>query len=238
MADLDGIADLLSTGIKGPQGPDDSGYHTGIIRSWNNLTGANTVEINGVLLSNLRTLRAGITSQYNIGETVVVLRKQTQYFIMGRVAAVAAGGCSGIQSASNSNSVNYKQNLTPFYPASGVTVQAYLSSSCRALVIVKVKVTVYTYTDVSVGIQYKFSNGVTVPIGFVAPDAIDEMAFATSPSTGDSVDGSINLLYMAKPEDGFLPGLTEFKTMCVVGDGSTGATGVDIHQCNMVVIPL
>lgn len=238
MADLNQIADLLSAGVKGPQGPEDSAFHTGVVRSWNSLTGANTVEVNGVLLPNLRTLRAGIGVAYTVGETVTILRKQTQYFILGKIAAVASGGSSGIQFGSKQDTHTYAQNLTPFFPSSGVTVSAYLSSSARALIILSSKVTVYTYTSVGIGLEITKSDSTVIPMNLAPADSQDLCALSTSPSTADSLDTSITVLYMAKPEDGILPGLTSFKTMAVVGDASTPPTGVDIHSCSLLVIPL
>ena len=237
MSDPSQIADLITEGVRGTQGPKDSAYHTGIVRTWDNLTGANQIEVNGVILSNLRTLRAGITSQYNPGETVVLLRKQTQYFILGRVAGVSAGGCSGIQTAVNANTHNYPQNLTPFYPTSGVTVQSYLSSGARALVIAKCKATVYQNTGLAFGIQFTLPNGTVLPMNGGPLGASDDLNLAAG-APGDFIDASISIFYTCNPGDGFIPGLTEFKTMCAVGDGSGIGSGVDIINCTLVVIPL
>src|SRR5690349_10407042 len=88
MANAAEIADLLTAGIRAPEGPEDIAAHTGTVQSWNSVDGTNVVTINGVDVPNLRSLQAGgIPASYLPGDTVMVMRKQTQYFVMGKVSA-------------------------------------------------------------------------------------------------------------------------------------------------------
>jgi len=239
MAAPDDISDLVGTALKGPQGPDDSGFHTGIIRSWNIQTGANIVEINGVQLPNLRTLRTGIGVSYAAGETVVILRKQTQYFILGKVASVGGGSSSGVLSGFAADEAHYTHNPTPFYPAGGQTISAYLGASARALVTASLRLTAYSYVATFFGLELTFPNGTVVPMGAGAVDSADLIAFTVDPASdvNNSLATAITINYLATPEKGHAPGLNVFKTMMAVQDDSPGY-GVDIAGVYLTVIPL
>lgn len=86
------IADLLTQGIQGPTGADDSGWHVGQILTWSSSTGLNSVRINGSTLVNLKALTPSIGTEYAPGQTVLIVRKQTQYFILGPVTTPGAVG--------------------------------------------------------------------------------------------------------------------------------------------------
>lgn len=86
------IADLLTQGMQGPVGADDSGWHVGKILTWSSSTGLNSVLVNGVPLTNLKALTPSIGTEYAPGQTVLIVRKQTQYFILGPVTTPGAVG--------------------------------------------------------------------------------------------------------------------------------------------------
>lgn len=94
MATASEIADLLTAGIQGPTGADDSGWHVGRILSWSSTTGLNTVLVNGAQLTNLKALTPSLGTEYAPGQTVLIVRKQTQYFILGPVTVPGAVGSS------------------------------------------------------------------------------------------------------------------------------------------------
>lgn len=62
------------------------GFHQGIVVSWNNNTGANTIKISGSNFSNLPILNTSEASSLNSGDLLGVLRYRHQYFILGRIA--------------------------------------------------------------------------------------------------------------------------------------------------------
>lgn len=99
MANAAEIADLLTRGMQGPTGPEDAAFHTGVIKSWARDTGINVVTVNGVDIANMKSLQAGIPNAYSAGDVVCIIRKQTQYFIMGKVSAPGGQGSSGIRSS-------------------------------------------------------------------------------------------------------------------------------------------
>jgi hypothetical protein len=105
MANSAEIADLLTRGMQGPTGPEDAAFHTGVVKSWDRTTGINVVTINGVDVSNVKALQGGIPNWFTAGDVVVIIRKQTQYFIMGKVSSPAGAAGSGPGRAT-SNFVN------------------------------------------------------------------------------------------------------------------------------------
>jgi hypothetical protein len=87
MATASEIADLITQGMQGPMGADDSGWHLGLILSWDSATGLNSVLVNNATLTNLKALAPSIGTEYSRGQNVLIVRKQTQYFILGPVQA-------------------------------------------------------------------------------------------------------------------------------------------------------
>jgi hypothetical protein len=83
------IADLITQGVRGPQGAEDVAIHTGVVKSWTPAT--NVVTINGVDIPNVKSLQSGIGVTYYAGDVVMIVRKQTQYFVLGRVSSPGAG---------------------------------------------------------------------------------------------------------------------------------------------------
>lgn len=91
MAILGPLDPVLTQALSSPSGPDDSGWHTGIIRNWDESSGVNVVEVNGIALTNLKSTQSGIGVRYDVGDNVLILRKQTQYVVMGKITIPGAG---------------------------------------------------------------------------------------------------------------------------------------------------
>lgn len=87
MANADEIASLIIAGMAAPAGPEDGGDHTGVVITWDAISGVNTVSLNGTVLSNLKSLQLGIGVAYDPGDVVLIRRKQSQYYVVGKVAA-------------------------------------------------------------------------------------------------------------------------------------------------------
>lgn len=92
MATASEIADLITQGLRGPVGPEDSGWHVGKILSWSASTGLNSVYVNGATLTNLKALTPSIGTEYAPGQDVLIVRKQTQYVILGPVTTPGSAG--------------------------------------------------------------------------------------------------------------------------------------------------
>lgn len=101
--DAKAIAALLSQGMAPPQGPADTGFYTGLVLSWDRLTGSNVVEIAGQTFSNLKSVQSTAIggAWYQAGDTVMVIRKQSQWFVLGKVTTVAGGAAGSFQSATS-----------------------------------------------------------------------------------------------------------------------------------------
>lgn len=136
MAGAAEIARLLTQGTAPLAGDQDNALHTGTIVSWDRFTGANSVRINGVILPNLDSLQSGIGISYTPGDVVVIQRKQTKYYIMGKVASPL--GSAGSAPAFVTNNISYTVgSQTPGwadFADGGPAVTTYIGSSRTALV--------------------------------------------------------------------------------------------------------
>lgn len=95
------IAQMLLAGgqsLAPAQGPGDLTFHMGVIQAWDELSGVNTVVVNGVGLSNLKTVQPGIGSLYSAGDVVALMRFQSTYFVFGRIGSAGAGNANQIRS--------------------------------------------------------------------------------------------------------------------------------------------
>lgn len=205
MSNQDGIADLISSSLRGPEGPEDAGFHTGSILTWDQTSGVNTVLVNGVIMSNLKSLQGGIPTWYSVGDTVVIIRKQTQYFIMGRVAAPGLGGGSGPTSASSGlNEIFDTANVWAGVPAFPNTPQltTYIGNSRSCLIMLACEVYVKAgdpafATNVhnptaEGGISVAISGATTVAAGTFAPqNAFNRIEFWNA--TGQAVQSLITI---------------------------------------------
>lgn len=138
------IAALMTAGFAQPSGPEDSAFHTGQIITWDELSGVNTVLINGVVLSNLKIIQSGIGVTYSANDVVVIMRKQTQYFIMGKVAAPGAGLTNQIKAAAVATNQTTATTTYTDLATVGPQVTVTIGSSRRCLVIVDCRITCAT----------------------------------------------------------------------------------------------
>lgn len=136
----DDIAALMTAGMAQHAYSQESsylGFHQGVLTSFDEQSGLNTVVINGQPFANLRVLTTGAGITFTQGDTVAILRFQTTYFILGRVAAPGAGASLGVRVASwgvhegAATDANSFVDLDPYGPElAGI----YVSSARRALV--------------------------------------------------------------------------------------------------------
>jgi hypothetical protein len=141
------IARLMSMGLAQPSGANDTGLYTGIVESWDDLNGLNAVNVNGVTLSNLRVITSGIGVSYSVGDSVMVERKGTQYFIMGKITAPGSGFANQIVSqdvtASDSVTSTSYGNVSHFGPE----VVVNIGPSERVLMFLSASLTAGTGTS-------------------------------------------------------------------------------------------
>lgn len=235
---LSNNADLIATALRGPQGPSDSGYYTGTIVAWDSNTGLNTVMVNEVPLSNLKAIQQGVGVPYSVGDVVMIVRKQTQYFILGKVTSVGTGS-SSMQSATVATEEGTASTSWGDLATVGPSVTVNIGSSARCLVIMSCQ-TICAGTAVApngyIGGYMSFSVQGSANTGVLAgsiishrvfspPGAAQTMGFRTSISGSKLVDSS----------NGLSPGLNTFSCKYMVGAGSPT---VGYADRTITVIPL
>jgi hypothetical protein len=140
MASAADIAALMVAGMAPPAGNSDIGFHQGVVQSWDELTGVNTVLVNGTSLSNLKCLAIGAGVILTPGDTVGLLRFQSTYFILGRIAAPGAGAALGVRQsyidAMESTTSATWVDLATFGPQ---VANVYVGSARRALAFVSMQ---------------------------------------------------------------------------------------------------
>lgn len=132
------IAQLLTQAAAAPTGGEDIALHTGVVKAWDRVTGLNTITINGVDVLNLKSLQSGIANAYAVGDSVVLMRKQTQYFILGKVAAPGGAGGSSPVGNTVATSVDQADSAGAWVDLSGSpgpVVSTYIGSNRAALIL-------------------------------------------------------------------------------------------------------
>jgi hypothetical protein len=224
--DAQTIARLMTAGLAQPTGADNTGLYTGVILTWDESSGLNTVQINGVAMSNLRTIQSGIGLIYQPGDTVMVQRKGTQYYIQGKVAAPGAGAgaqivADQVATLETTTSATFT-DLATFGPQ--VTIN--IGTSRRALVLVNAMVQVSSSSG--------FASFVVTGASSIAPDNY-RSASVGSNATGTifSISAGTVLLTAA---DGLNAGSNTF-TMKYRRDVFGAGTGADFATRRITVIP-
>lgn len=122
---------------KKPSGDRDIGMRQGVILAWNDLTGENLVDVEGEAFQNLDVLVTGIGISYALNDVVNIVRRQSRYFINGKVGAVNGSAGSGIQEAvfGYSDTVASTAGGWVDVPSGVVSIQAYIGSSSKAMVV-------------------------------------------------------------------------------------------------------
>ncbi|MEU0467218.1 hypothetical protein ABZ215_24725 [Amycolatopsis sp. NPDC006131] len=177
------IAALMVAGFQQQTtGNTDIGYHTGVIESWDTLTGLNTVDINGVTFTNLKVLSTGAGIVLSPGDTVVIMRFQTQYFILGRVSAPGAGAALGVRQDFVEPQIDITSGT--FVASGGPTcTDVYVSSSRRVLVFLTAQIAAancYGYASV----QVSGASNIAAGVGDNAPASGGGFDLGNASSTG------------------------------------------------------
>lgn len=231
------IADLLTQGIRGPSGAEDAGFHTGTILSWDSTTGLNSVLVNNTALTNLKAVQAGIPARYSVGDTVMIVRKQTQYFILGKVAAPGGGAGSAPVGNTIGTPVNQASTGGSFVDLTGSpgpSVSTYIGSNRAALILWNFKYDGFQST-VEMGFEVSGANtmapgafgSTTVVAGFTSSVAPTYTTLSTP--AGTYLMGNSVLLSA---------GLTTFTAKYKVTTGTPGSVQANISNRSLTVIPL
>lgn len=193
-----------------PPGGADLVHYTGQILSWDESTGLNSVAVNGAAVSNLRVLQSGIGLVYQPGDTVVVEKRMSQWYILGKVGAPGAGAANQIVSArvavlESTSSTSYT-DLTTYGPE----VSVYIGSSRRCLIVLSAYITA---SATNIG-NYLGGHAAVVVSGastIAAPAAgfVSELALCPNPgNVGIGQTGTA--FYLLQASDGLNVGVNIF----------------------------
>ncbi|MEU8636796.1 hypothetical protein AB0C38_31885 [Amycolatopsis sp. NPDC048633] len=129
------LAAVLAAANAAPSGGADLAHYQGQVITWDESTGLNSVMINGAPVSNLRVLQSGIGIVYQPGDTVMVEKRMSQWYILGKVAAPGASaanqiGAAVVNTPQATSNVNFGDLATV-----GPSKTVYIGSTRRALVL-------------------------------------------------------------------------------------------------------
>jgi len=247
MANAAQIADLLTAGMRGPQGAEDSAFYTGVVQTWDRTSGVNTVLVNGTVLSNVRSLQSGLPTWYVANDVVVVMRKQTQYFILGKIAAPTAGAGSGVKTAAASWQDDFASGTDGTWidnPISGVgpTVTAYIGTNGACLVwwqcTVKIETQTTTFGNPSIEarVGWEVSGASTFSPGQFSGTALFHNVGSTNLANGQkvSIQSTISGFY---PIFGLNPGSNTWTMKYSTVKGLSTGT-ISFWQPAIAIIPM
>lgn len=125
---------LLLGGIAAGSGSEIA-FHTGVITSWDETTGVNTVNVGGTDMANLSVLSPSTTIGLRAGMPVGVLRVRSKYFILGKIAAPGAGAALATREAYAPELVSTSNSSWVSLPGGPTVENVYIGESRTALVI-------------------------------------------------------------------------------------------------------
>lgn len=220
-----------------PPGGADIAHYTGEVLSWDDLTGLNSVRVNGGVVSNLRLIQGGIGLQYQPGDTVLVEKRMSQWYILGQVKAPGVGAANQIQSqtvAANQSTTSTSYGDLATY---GPEVSVYIGSSRRCLVLFSANVVSLanagTPTLIFIGgtAALQVSGASTIAPGSPYCGGQVWYATASAPQGFQMVSSQLALLTAA---DGLNQGMNTFTLKYRAIAANPGASFIDR---NITVIP-
>ena len=214
-----------------PAGQRDIGLRLGTILAWDNLTGANTVDIEGQQFQDLKAIQGGIGIRYTPGDVVVIMKKQTTFFIFGRVASV--GGAAGAAVVSDTNNLVYNTGSSggsfANFPDNGPVVTTYIGSSRRALLIWSADCSV---SQSKAEIGWAVSGASTMASGSFAATTAQLAEQTTATVVAATVTGSYVMGSGAGLKTGVNTFTMQYRTELF------GGTGANYGNRSLTVIPL
>ncbi|QFU87886.1 hypothetical protein [Amycolatopsis sp. YIM 10] len=233
------LADLMAAQAQAPQQSADIGYHTGVVVSWDPISGANTVDINGQQFVNLRVLSSGPGVLFASNDTVVLMRIKTTYFILGRVAAPGAGAALAMRTAFAANTgtlsaggINVWRDLSTGDTSGPVLSDVYISSACRALVILSAYMEVGGDTSGMMG--FEITGASTIPANYYR--AIRLSHFTFDPDYDNNIGASVSSTFVI--DKTILPGLNSgMNTFTAKYTRYSGDGFITFDRRHLTVIP-
>ncbi|MBB4689832.1 hypothetical protein [Amycolatopsis jiangsuensis] len=232
------LAALIAEAGRGPAGSEDLSDYTGQILAWDALSGTNVVHVNGADIPNMRVVQSGVGLAYQPGDVVNIMRRGTQWFILGKIGAPGAG--AGNQIASRRIAIQRSipaggdfADLTGSY---GPEVSLYIGSSRRCLVIHSFECAVSGSVPVSgegalargAGFQaVQVSGASSLPVETAVTDAFVQNGWATNQSVTAST--------LVTAANGLNAGLNVFT--CKYRATADSGLAVQVNNRVLTVIP-
>ncbi|WIY05467.1 hypothetical protein QRX60_17050 [Amycolatopsis mongoliensis] len=194
-----------------PPGGGDLAHYQGQIVSWDEASGLNSVRVNGAIVSNLRVIRGGIGLAYQPGDTVLIEKRMSQWYILGNVGAPGAGAANQIQSALVAASEATGSTSFTDLATVGPSVTVYIGSSRRALVLVSAYIVATGTASSGTALGGRMSPQVSGASTIAADNTLSaSLAAVTDPSgfAGAGVTATFLRLYTAA--DGLNVGMNTF----------------------------
>lgn len=232
MTSPEALAALLNSRTQPATGSADLTVYRGLVLAWDELSGVNTIKVNGAELDNLPVIQGGVGIAYQVGESVEVLRVSQQYFILGKVGAPGAGAANQIRSLSVNTSITQGiQGYGDLTGSLGPSLSSvYIGSSRRCLVTVSAQIA----TNGSAG-----AMSFTIVGASSVGTSDDRAAYVTGPPSapfGNSAASSQTVLLTAA--DGLNPGFHTITTKYRVADAGTGSGATAVFRGrNLTVQP-
>lgn len=231
-------SDDISRDINGkpPSGDRDIGMRQGVILAWNDLTGENLVDVEGQVFEDLDVLMSGIGIRYSVNDVVSIIRRQSKYYIQGKVGAVNGAAGSSVQEyrGNYSDTVANTAGAWVDVPSGPATVQAYVGSSRMAIVMWRADI----FAQNSFGeISWTVSGASSIAAAAWAGMSIIGQANSGAAAQSTSIKATISGFFTMNSSLGMRNGLNTFTLKYRVGLFGTGINAT-FGSPQLTVIPL
>ncbi len=193
--------------------------------------------VNNTALSNLKAVQSGLPARYSVGDTVLIVRKQTQYFVFGKVAA--PGGGAGSSPVGNTVGMSVDQADTAgawvdLTGSAGPSVSTYIGSNRAALILWGFD---YSGFQSSCQMGWDITGANTIGPGSLN-NQIVFASLTSSVAPQYTMSQTVGAAYLMGNSVLLNQGLTTFTAKYKVSRGTPGPTQARISSRTLTVIPL
>lgn len=236
MANAGQIADLITQGVQGPTGDQDFALVQGRIVSWDRLTGLNTVEVNGAFLTNVSALHSGVPTWFNAGDSVQLIRKQSRYFILGKVASPGGTAGSSVQfrTWAGQNTITTTGTWVDVPSSGTASLDVYVTSSRAVLILWGCDIDCNNSRG---ELSWQISGATTLSPGAFNNTILKNQANSGSAAQSTAIGTTVTGSYVIGPGAGLNAGLNTFTLKARVTLFGTGVNAA-FGNSTLTLIPL
>lgn len=207
-------------------------WHTGIVESWDEQTGLNSINVEGQTLNNLSVLSTGAVTPFQKGDVVGIDVVGSKYFILGKIRSPGAGAAERIASSRiQVLNANVPPQSFGDLPNHGPEVTIYVGSARRVLVVHSCELGV-SQSSAYQGVQVTGAS--TLAVETAITDAF--LAFTGGSGLGMNIFQSVTASTVVTAANGLNQGMNTFTCKYKVTVAGTG-TGADFNNRVLTVIP-